>query len=144
VMLREPCSPEERAAMKAGVKANSSAGVVALVGDRIREEVVEVFYVLGLDGRNNTLFLNEVSRGGRSALGIMPADIYRIPCATNASAIVLVHNHPSGDPMPSPEDLALTKRLVEAGNMIGIPIVDHIIITPDGRYSSLLDLGVFG
>jgi DNA repair protein RadC len=140
-MLREPCSLGERAALR-GARASSSAGVAAIVGPRITSEVVEVMYVIGLDGVNNVLFLQEVARGGRSSQCVYPADIFRVACATSASAVVLVHNHPSGDPAPSPDDLAMTTRIVEAGAVIGIPLVDHVIIAPSGRYSSLLDLGV--
>jgi DNA repair protein RadC len=142
-MLREKCSPAEREALR-GATASSSASVAAIVGPRITSEVVEVMYVIGLDGLNHVMFLTEVARGGRSSQCVYPADLYRIACATNASAIVLAHNHPSGDPTPSPEDLAMTKRIVEAGAVLGIPLVDHVILAPSGRYSSLLDLGVIG
>lgn len=143
VMLRERCSPEERSALR-GVKATSSAGVAAIVGPRISAEVVEVMYVVGLDGCNSVLFLHEVARGGRSSQCVLPADIFRCACATSATAIVLVHNHPSGDPTPSAEDLAMTRRLGEAGAVVGIHVVDHVVIAPSGRYTSLLDLGVMG
>jgi len=142
-MLRERCSSGEREAIR-GVKTTSSAAVAAVVGPRISAEVVEVMYVVGLDGQNKVLFLHEVARGGRSSQCIYPADIFRVACATSATAIVLVHNHPSGDPTPSAEDLAMTGRLVEAGAVLGIHVVDHVIIAPSGRYTSLLDLGVIG
>jgi DNA repair protein RadC len=140
-MLRERCSPAEREALR-GARANSSASVAAIVGPRIATECVEVMYALGLSGVNEVIWLHEVARGGRSSQCVYPADLFRVACATSASAIVLVHNHPSGDPTPSPEDLAMTKRIVEAGAVLGIPLVDHVILAPSGKYSSMLDLGV--
>lgn len=59
-----------------------------------------------------------------------------------AAAVILVHNHPSGDPMPSHEDLEMTNRVALAGRSIGMPLVDHVIVSSTGRYSSMLDLGL--
>ena len=56
--------------------------------------------------------------------------------------MILVHNHPSGDPTPSPEDLAMTRTVADAASVVGVPLVDHVIVVASGRYSSMLDLGV--
>lgn len=141
-MMREPLTPAERAELVAGGKCESSASVAALMTGRIGSEVVEVMVVIGLDSRNVVLFCIEVARGGRSGLVISPADIYRVACATGASSIILSHNHPNGDPLPSPEDIATTRRIVQAGAVLGIPLVDHVIVTMSGRYQSLFDMGI--
>jgi DNA repair protein RadC len=72
----------------------------------------------------------------------MPRDVLRAALYEAATAMVLCHNHPSDDALPSPEDLLMTRRLAEAGAMVGVPLVDHVIVTPSGKYSSMLDLGV--
>ena len=74
----------------------------------------------------------------------MPRDVLRAALYEAATAMVLVHNHPSDDPLPSAEDLAMTRRIAEAGAMVGVPLVDHVIVAPSGKYSSMLDLGVLG
>ena len=140
VMLKEPFTSEEREACQ-GKKLSSSAGVAALVTPRISQEVVEVMYVVGLDGNNRCLYMQEIARGAVSSCALFPRDVYSVACATQATAIVLVHNHPSGDSLPSTQDLAMTKRIAEAGKMLGILLVDHLIIA-SGGYTSLLDLGV--
>jgi DNA repair protein RadC len=141
VMVRESLTPHEKDVSK-GVNLSSSAAVAALVTPRISAETVEVMYVIGLDGRNRLLFMQEIARGGVHALAIFPRDVYSVACATQATAVVLVHNHPSGDPTPSVQDLAMTKKVVEAGKALGIPLVDHVIIGYEAGYRSLLDLGV--
>ena len=81
-----------------------------------------------------------VTRGVLDASVVHPREVFRIAIAENAAAVLLVHNHPSGDPTPSPEDRAVTKQLVEAGVVIGIPVVDHVIIG-DGRFVSFVEAG---
>ena len=81
-----------------------------------------------------------VTRGVLDASVVHPREVFRVAIAENAAAVLLVHNHPSGDPTPSPEDRAVTKQLVEAGVVIGIPVVDHVVIG-DGRFVSFVDAG---
>jgi DNA repair protein RadC len=69
-----------------------------------------------------------------------PRDVFREAALAGAAALVLFHNHPSGDPLPSPEDLQLTQRMIEAGHLMGITVVDHVILA-DTTYCSLRDLG---
>lgn len=96
------------------------------------EELRAVF----LDCKNKLIREMVVSKGGLSSAVIHPRDLFREAVKANASALVLVHNHPSGDPSPSPEDLKTTRRFVEAGHMLGIRLHDHIIIGKD-RFISL-------
>lgn len=102
----------------------------------------EEMWVVALDGRNGMRGARRVAQGGLHGCSVTARDILRTALADAASAIVLIHNHPSGDPTPSAEDLAMTKSVVAAAAVIGIPLVDHVIVTRAGRYVSLLDLGV--
>jgi len=142
VMLRENLSSSEKDALQ-GKSAHDSFTVATLLRDRVNQELTEVMWVIGINGRNKIHFCQEVARGGRSSLTVTPADIYRVAAATSAHAIILAHNHPSGDPSPSSEDIYMTKMMQEGGKTLGIPLLDHIIMSPDvSRYSSLLELGL--
>jgi DNA repair protein RadC len=100
----------------------------------------EVFYATHLDQRNQVLSCEEVSRGALAATIVHPREVYKSAILSSAAAILVAHNHPSGDPSPSEDDLQLTGRLVEAGKILGIPVLDSIIIG-DGRYYSMRDEG---
>src|SRR5512143_2370492 len=109
-------------------KVLSSATIVGLLQDRLGREDVEVMLVVCLDGHSRVIAIHEVARGGRHSLSAMPAEILRAPIVVGASAIVLAHNHPSGDPTPSDEDYVMTRRVAEAGQIVGVPLVDHVIL----------------
>jgi DNA repair protein RadC len=97
---------------------------------------VERIGVVMLDGRHRFLQVRIISEGTVDAAVALPRDVYREAAISGAAAVVLFHNHPSGDPMPSEDDLKLTQRMAEAGRILGINLIDHIILA-DGRYSSL-------
>jgi DNA repair protein RadC len=97
---------------------------------------VERIGVVLLDGRHRFLQVRIVSEGTLDAAIALPRDVYREAAISGAAGIVLFHNHPSGDPMPSGDDVALTRRMAEAGRVLGIGLVDHIILA-DSRYYSL-------
>jgi DNA repair protein RadC len=122
----------------------SSAAVAAHLGPDLAKLPHEEMWILCLDGRNKVRAARRVAQGGLHSCTVMPRDVLRAGLYEAASAVVLVHNHPSDDPLPSPEDLAMTRRVAEAGAMIGVPLVDHVILSPSGRYCSMLDLGVLG
>lgn len=103
----------------------------------------EEFVVIGLNAKNEIIFLNSVSVGSLSASIVHPREVFKAAILGNASCLILCHNHPSGDPAPSPEDIDITKRLVAAGDILGIKIMDHIIIGDD-RYTSFADKGLLG
>ena len=94
-----------------------------------------------VDGRNRYGGHYEVSRGSLTSSMIHPREVFKHAILRNASALLLFHNHPSGDPTPSDEDIAVTKRLVKAGELLGIPILDHIILGQDGAHTSLREAG---
>ena len=102
----------------------------------------EEFLVLLLDGKNKLLGFHVVSVGTLTSSLTHPREIFKAAILANAAAILLLHNHPSGDPAPSAEDISITRRLKEAGELLGIQVLDHIIIG-DGRYVSFIESGFF-
>jgi len=101
--------------------------VVRLCSD-IRDLAQETFHVLMLNAKNNLLNRVMATFGILDASLVHPREVFRQAVAENAAAVVLVHNHPSGDPSPSAEDVRITKQIVEAGRILGILVTDHVII----------------
>lgn len=104
----------------------------------------EAFWVLLLDGKNKIIGINLVALGSLTACLVHSREVFKPAIVGSAAAVVLVHNHPSQQPEPSAEDVALTRRLREAGALLGINVLDHVIVTAEGRYRSLADDGVLG
>lgn len=111
--------------------------VLAQVQD-IRSRKKEHFLALYLNTRNQVLHREFVSIGTVNASLVHPREVFEPALRVGAIAIILAHNHPSGDPQPSDEDVALTRRLAQAGTLLGIDILDHIVVTAEG-YLSLRD-----
>ncbi|HSN84224.1 MAG TPA: DNA repair protein RadC [Polyangiales bacterium] len=103
---------------------------------------VERFWVISVDAKNRVRAEHEVARGGRVACQVDPSEIFRLLICESASGAIFLHNHPSGDPAPSPQDLELTRRLVTAGSLLDIRVLDHIIVG-GARYTSLRDAGLW-
>jgi len=101
----------------------------------------EHFRVLLLDTKNRVTRIEEVFKGSLNASVSHPREAFRAAVSAAAAAIILVHNHPSGDPRPSQEDIATTRRMAEAGETLGIPMLDHVIIG-DGEHVSLKEKGI--
>lgn len=101
----------------------------------------EVFMVFYLSAKNQVIFDEAVSVGSLTSSLVHPRELFKGAIKRSAAAVVLAHNHPSGDPTPSDDDLQLTKRLAQAGNLLGIQVLDHIIIGY-GKYVSLKERGV--
>lgn len=120
----------------------TSAEVAARFAPRLAALDHEQMWVLSLDGRNHLRGARRIAQGGLHGCSVAARDILRAALADAASAIVLVHNHPSGDPTPSLEDITMTRAVAEAAAVVGVPLVDHVVVAPAGRYASLLDLGV--
>ncbi len=102
----------------------------------------EEMWVLSLDGRNQLRGTRRVAQGGVHRLTVAPRDILAAVIADSASTFVLAHNHPSGDPTPSADDVAMTRMTAAAAEVMGIPMVDHIVLAADGSYRSMLEIGV--
>lgn len=101
---------------------------------------VEQFGIVMLDSKSRLIRLKLVSTGSIDTTIVHPREVFREAAAAAAAAIVLFHNHPSGDPTPSPDDIVLTARMVSAGAVMGIDVVDHLVLA-DRRYYSLLESG---
>lgn len=122
------------------------------VADLLREEnrfyQVECFQVLLLNTRRRLIRIEKISQGTLDTILVHPREVFKMAIAANASAVLLVHNHPSGDPTPSEADIKVTRDLIRAGQLLKIDVLDHIII---GRrteerprdYASLRELGYF-
>ncbi|HEV7731903.1 MAG TPA: DNA repair protein RadC [Candidatus Binatia bacterium] len=117
-----------------------AAAVWAHFRGRLPQLDREQFVVLLLDGRNRVQGEVRVSEGTLTAALVHPREVFAPAIRAAAAAIILVHNHPSGDPTPSPEDAAITERLRQAGELIGIRVLDHIIIG-QARYTSMAEDG---
>ena len=107
----------------------------------LQDEASEVFAILLLSTRHHVLAYYEVSRGTLDSTLVHPREVFKAAILANAAAVVLAHVHPSGDPTPSPDDVALTRRLSSAGALLGIEILDHIVVG-HGCYASFKELGV--
>ncbi|MBI3292298.1 MAG: DNA repair protein RadC [Elusimicrobia bacterium] len=114
--------------------------VIAQVSE-LREKKQEHFIVLYLNARNQVLRKETVSIGTLSASLVHPREVFAPAVEARAAAVVLTHNHPSGDPTPSPEDVTLTRRLSDAGKLLGIEVLDHVILGRE-RWISLKHTGV--
>ena len=101
----------------------------------LREKQREHFLVLYLNGRGEMVFKKPMFVGTLNANLIHPREIFALALRQNAASVVFVHNHPSGNPEPSQSDLAINKRLVEAGKIMGVPVIDHIILTKSKFFS---------
>ena len=103
---------------------------------------VEQFGVVLLDTKHRVIRTMVLSVGSLDSTGVEPRDVFRQAMLACAPAVVLFHNHPSGDPEPSRDDIALTMRLAAAGELMGVAVIDHLVLG-DGRYCSLKELGSF-
>jgi len=122
------------------VRIRGPADVHALVGPRLRDLPQEEFHVLLLNTQHRVLRTVLVTRGVLDASLIHPREVFRPAIREAAAAVVLVHNHPSGDPAPSAEDRAVTRSLARAGQTLGIRVLDHVIVGDD-RWVSMADAG---
>lgn len=106
---------------------------------RIHEEPEEYMYMICMNTKNKIIGVFEISHGSVNSSIVNPREVFQKALLANAVSIIVMHNHPSGDPTPSREDIEVTKRLVEAGKIIGVEVLDHIIV--GDRYSSLKEKG---
>jgi DNA repair protein RadC len=102
---------------------------------------VETFGVLALDVRQRLKCDKEISTGCLTSSLVHPREVFQVAVVARAAGLILFHNHPSGDPEPSAEDLSLTRRLVAAGSLMGIEVLDHVVLGA-GRFVSLKDRGL--
>ena len=115
--------------------------VAAVVGPRLRHLDREHFCAVLLNTRHEILEVATIAVGGLDSAQIHPREVFKAAIQRSAAAVILAHNHPSGTPEPSQDDLRITTRLADAGRVLGIEVLDHIIIG-DGRFTSLRERGV--
>lgn len=108
----------------------------------LEEETQEVFGILALNTKNKVVGVDIIHRGTLNASIVHPRDVFKSLLLKNAASFMCFHNHPSGDPQPSREDISVTERLVKSGQLIGIDLLDHIITGEDGQFVSLKEKGV--
>lgn len=125
-----------------GGRLSSSEDVYRAFGPLLSHVRHEELWAIALDVRQRILSRILLARGGLSACPVSAADVFRPLIQSGASATILVHNHPSGAPDPSADDLLLTERLAQAGELLGIALLDHVIVAAEG-YFSCLDAGLY-
>lgn len=126
--------------LEKGAMLSSPAEVYAHFGPLLADDKRESFVAVLVDGKNRVLAKVPVSQGSLGASIVHPREAFRAAVREAAAAIVFVHNHPSGDPTPSAEDRRITERLRRAGEVMGIPVLDHVVVGR-GRYYSFADSG---
>jgi DNA repair protein RadC len=122
-------------------RVRSPEDVAALLSPRMRDLAVEEFHVLALDSQSRVRRDVLVSRGLLNSALVHPREVFRSAIAEAAAGIIVVHNHPSGDPTPSAEDKAVTRQLSEAGKLLDLPLYDHVILAGD-RFLSFVSAGL--
>ena len=116
--------------------------VVELFLTFLQETDREQFFLLCLNTKNEPTALHTVSIGSLDASIVHPREVFKVAILSNAASVIVAHNHPSGDPSPSQPDLEVTQRLQEAGELLGITVLDHIIVGTEGAYTSLKERGL--
>ena len=123
-----------------GRKVSTPTDCAAVFTTMLQDQASEVFAILCLSTKHRVLAYHEVSRGCLDSTLVHPREVFKAALLANAAGIVLAHNHPSGDATPSPDDMALTRRLVDAGRLLGVDVLDHIVIG-ESRYTSFRERG---
>ena len=117
------------------------ADTLPILEAELSELAYERFVALSLNTKSHVIAVLPVSNGSLNASIVHPRELFQRAILSNFASLIIAHNHPSGDPTPSPEDLALTRRLVEAGELLDSPILDHVILGY-GRYVSFKEKGL--
>ena len=121
------------------IRSPEDAAIVGRDFMRIHEEPEEYMYMICMNNKNRIIGVFEISHGNVNSSIVGVREIFQKALLANAVSIILLHNHPSGDPSPSSEDVKVTKRIIEAGHIIGVEVLDHLII--GDTYVSLKDKG---
>ncbi len=128
-------APEERPAV------HSPADAAMLVQYEMSALEQEVLKVILLDSRNRVMDITELYRGSLNSSQVRVGELFRPAIRRNSAALIVVHNHPSGDPAPSPDDIAITRAIVQAGKLLDIDVLDHLVIGK-GRFVSMKERGL--
>jgi len=121
-----------------------TSDVLDVVGPTMAWAEQELFAVLALDLNDGLIDAATVAMGDDKGVNTSPRMVFRDAVRAKADGVIFVHNHPSGNPTPSEEDISFTHRLVHAGSVLGIRVVDHVVVARGGRATSLAQMGVIG
>lgn len=128
---------------EAGTPFRCSSDIYLHFRERLASEPREQFYAVLLDNRHRKMREVRIAEGSLTTAIVHPRDVFLPVLRDGAAAVIFVHNHPSGDPSPSEQDIELTRRLREVGQLVGVRVLDHIVIGK-GRYVSFVDQGMWG
>lgn len=120
----------------------TSRDAAGLLTTLLGAEAVEVCGVLCLSTKHTVLAYHELSRGTIDSTTVHPRDVFRTALLAHAPCVIIGHNHPSGDAKPSPDDVALTRRLLDAARIVGVDLADHIVVSAEGQYFSFREAGL--
>jgi DNA repair protein RadC len=142
--LREATVEYRRTSIEAPAKpittSHNALGILRqLLPDGLLQERM---VAIGLDGKNRVLAWNLIAAGGLSSCAVARSDVFRWALISGARGLILAHNHPSGDPTPSPEDVAITDRIQRGAELLGLRVLDHLILGEGEDYCSMLDAGL--
>ena len=125
------------------IQVSTPADVAPILQEYFRDRDREEFVIVLLNTANVIVGMSQISAGGLAASIVEPRQVFKVAVLANAAAIIAAHNHPSGNVEPSKEDIEITRQLVEAGQLMGIPVHDHLIIAGT-TYTSLAERGLMG
>jgi len=134
---------KERVASFATNRVTNPLDAAGILEDFLAGADREYFVAMCLDSKNKVNAINVVTVGTLNASLVHPREVFKPAILSNAAAVILGHNHPSGDPTPSREDVEIVKRLVEAGRILGIEVLDSLVIGDGGRFVSMKERGLF-
>ena len=129
----------ERSVHYASARCQTASDAATVLHSLLDHADRERIYVIALNVRKTVIGVHEAASGGLNACSLRPRDVLKFALLSNADAIILGHNHPSGDPLPSMEDIDLTRVLATAATTVGVTLVDHVIVAPEGAYHSMHD-----
>lgn len=129
--------------LQPGARFRSGADIFKHYHTKLRDLKVEQFWTVLLDGKNRVMGEVMTSQGSLTASLVHPREVFAPAIKQSAGALVFVHNHPSGDPTPSVEDVEITRRLCAVADLVGIRVLDHVVVG-DGSYVSFLERGLLG
>jgi len=141
--MADLCREAASERLQVGARFRSGADIFKHYSARLRDLKVEQFWTVLLDGKNRVMGEVMTSQGSLTASLVHPREVFAPAIKQSAGALVFVHNHPSGDPTPSVEDVEITRRLCAVADLVGIRVLDHVVVG-DGSYVSFLERGLLG
>ena len=141
-LRRRPLTVQERGGWTYAPAITTPAGVARLLRPLADVETVEVFWLMCLDAQHKPTGITEITRGILTGSLVHPREVFRVAIVHNASSVIVAHNHPSGCTTPSAEDRAVTAQLVKAGQLLDVPVLDHLIMGDGREFFSFQESGL--